>query len=346
MSHVAHAPRPARHPVKVAVQVFGFLVGLGLLVWCIRGALSDGNQAQIGKLLQADPRLVAGVLGLSAMSLVLNGLIFWNAVRPVKKLSVLDVQGTHAVSVLLGYLPFKLGLLFRILVHNRRDGVPLLTIGAWFASITMVMGAVIVPLVGVSVWRGKLDVVWVIVAGVSLLAMWSILFILARTLAGPAGLQRLRLWLSSLGSGAVAGKIRESHAVSHLHAGFDMLAHPGALACGVFLRVADVSVQAARFAVAARILEIELSTGQAILVSLAYFVLGIISPAGMLGAREAGTKGALVALDVTGGKGFAVVLLVSAAEVLIQLPAALGGVLRLRVWKGIRMRSQPAGGAI
>lgn len=341
MSHIAHAPRPTRHPLKVAVQVFGFLVGIALLIWCIRGALSEGNQAQIGKLLLADPRLVAGVLGLSALSLVLNGLIFWNAVRPVKKLSVLDVQGTHAISVLLGYLPFKLGLLFRVLVHNRRDGVPLLTIGAWFASITMIMGGVIVPLVAVSVWRGKFDTGWVLLASGSIAAAWGMLFVLARMLAGPTGLQRLRGWLGMLGSSSLASKVRASHAVSHLHAGFDMLAHPSGLACGVLLRVTDVSVQAARFAVAARILEIELSPGQAILVSLAYFVLGIISPAGMLGAREAGTKGALMALDVTGGKGFAVVLLVSAAEVLIQLPAALWGAIRLRVWNGIRQHAPP-----
>lgn len=342
MSHIAHAPRPARHPLKVAVQVLGFLIGVALLIWCIRGAFSEGKQAQIGKLLLADPQLVAGVLGLSAVSLVVNGLIFWNAVRPVKKLNALDVQGTHAVAVLLGYLPFKLGLLFRVLVHNRRDGVPLLTIGAWFASITMIMGGVVVPLVAVSVWHGKVDAAWVLLAAGSIAATWGLMFLLARALAGPAGLQRLRLWLGAMGSSGLAIKVRESHAISHLHAGFDMLAHRGALGWGVLLRVADVSVQAARFALAARILEIDMSPGQAVLISLAYFVLGILSPTGMVGAREAGTKGALVALDVTGGKGFAIVLLVSAAELLVQIPAALAGAARLRVWKGIRPRPAPS----
>ncbi|MDX2117497.1 MAG: lysylphosphatidylglycerol synthase domain-containing protein [Planctomycetota bacterium] len=336
MSLSAHAPRPRRHPLQAAGQFLGFAVGVALLVWCVRGALGPENREQLTRLSNADPRMVAAVIGLSLASLVLNALIFWNAIRPVKQLHAADVGATHAIAVLLGYLPFKLGLLFRFVAHNRRDGVPVLTIGAWFASVTLVMGVVMLPLLGVSLWRGTIDGVWLLAAAAVLALAWGALFGFSRVLAGERGLARVRSWLGVLGSGPWAVKVRGSHALTHLHAGADMLAHPGALGAGVVLRGLDVLTQAARFGVAAHILEIPLSPGQAMLASLAYFVLGIISPAGMLGAREGGTKVALAALDVTGGKGFAVVLLVSAAEVCVQIPAAIAGVLRLRLWRGLR----------
>jgi len=336
MSAVPHAPRPARHPLKVALQLLGFGVGIGLLAWCIHGALRPENREQLERLREADPALVAALVGLSLLSLVLNGAMFWNGIRPVKPLKMVDVQATHMVAVLLGYLPFKLGLLFRFFMHNRRDGVPLLTIGAWFASVTLIMGAIMVPLLGVSVWRGQMDATWIVAAGGGIVCSAALLMVFARMLSGPVGLARLRGWLGVLGSGELAMKVRGSHAIAHLHAGFDMLAHPATLARGVALRLADVITQAARFGVAAHILDIHLSAGQTILVSLAYFVLGIISPSGMLGAREGGTKVALAALDVTGGKGFAAVLLITAAEMLVQIPAALAGVARLRLWRGVR----------
>jgi len=39
-----------RSGVRIAVQVVGFLVGIGLLGWCVRLALSDENREALSKL--------------------------------------------------------------------------------------------------------------------------------------------------------------------------------------------------------------------------------------------------------------------------------------------------------
>lgn len=96
-----------------------------------------------------------------------------------------------------------------------------------------------------------------------------------------------------------------------------MLASPRAVALAAALRLLDVAVQAARFAVAAWIVGQPLPWDQAVLAGSAYFVVGSLSPSGQLGVREGAT--AWLAAAVLPGidfDGFAVVvLMVTAAEI-------------------------------
>src|SRR5205823_14123082 len=72
----------------------------------------------------------------------------------------------------------------------------------------------------------------------------------------------------------------------NFHAGFAMLAHPWALLLGMTLRTSDLLVQAARFALAAKVVGVEMTWEGAILIATAFFVIGVMSPAGNLGTRE------------------------------------------------------------
>ncbi|MCP3902566.1 MAG: hypothetical protein GY715_02935, partial [Planctomycetes bacterium] len=72
-------------PRRVAIQLVGFVIGVGLLVWCVKTALASGGDAwhRIG---DASPWLVAGLAGCSIVSLVVNGTSFWLVARPIRAL--------------------------------------------------------------------------------------------------------------------------------------------------------------------------------------------------------------------------------------------------------------------
>ena len=106
------------------------------------------------------------------------------------------------------------------------------------------------------------------------------------------------------------------------------------------LRLADLAVNAARFAAAAAIVGHPLAWDQAILAAIAYYMLGIIAPTGMLGAREAGTVwfvGA-VGLGTVAGQSAqeaaasltVLTLFITGTESVVLLAGAAGGVAWLR----------------
>ena len=72
---------------------------------------------------------------------------------PVQRLRTLDVVAVNAIATLLNYLPFKLSVISRIVIHNRRDGVPLGKIVGWLAAVGV--GGVISfgPVALVSLWH-------------------------------------------------------------------------------------------------------------------------------------------------------------------------------------------------
>ena len=72
--------------LRATFQIGGFLIGIALLVWCVRRGLSPENRGQLALLRSASPGLVASLLGLTVVSIALNGLIFWAVLRPVRRL--------------------------------------------------------------------------------------------------------------------------------------------------------------------------------------------------------------------------------------------------------------------
>ena len=108
----------------------------------------------------------------------------------------------------------------------------------------------------------------------------------------------------------------------------------------------DVLAFAGRFVVAAAVLGLPISGSDALLLGSVYFLIGVFSPFGMLGTREAGTIGAAALFGVSsaaigdggtdGGEGpiAAAVVFITAVEAVVNLGCAGFGVAWLRIKKG------------
>lgn len=281
---------------RIAMQVIGLLIGLGLLGWAVSLSMSPQNQKSFEAMRQAPLIEVAVLLGLSFASLVLNGLMFWITLRPVRKLRAVDVVLTNSMATFLSILPFKLSLVMRILIHHRRDGVRFKVLVAWVAAMGALGMAVLLPFVGATLWRGGLDLWWWIAALAGVVACNALGVLLGRAAERWTILKKL-----SFNSDMIVRNI--SAVAGH----------------GVF-RLIDTAVLAGRFLASAAIADQFMPIDQAILVSTAYFLLSVLAPAGTLGFREGGVA-ALVALPgISGGLGAEqialVALVVTAAEML------------------------------
>ena len=257
--------RPRRWtPARIAVQVVGAAIGLGLLVWCLSLAFSDANRAELAKLERAPTGLVAALGGLALLSVALNGAAFWVTARPVARLRLGDTVAVNAVASFLAFLPFKLSLLARVVIHRRRDGMAYRDLVAWLAAFVALSLATLAPMIAATLWRGKIDGVWALAAGAGIVVCNAAGVALGRVSS------RVR-WLAALSMGSWR-VVRDARAVT---------------ACAV-LKTADAAVQAARFAVVAAIFERALSPADSALYSMVYFLIGTASPVGMLGMREGG----------------------------------------------------------
>lgn len=324
-------PRAGRRAIRVVVQLVGFLAGLGMLGWCAHMALKEENRAQLERLLDASPASVAALVGLCAATLVFNGLIFWAQIRPVHRLRASDVVATNAIATLLNYLPFKLSVVSRFVIHNRRDGVPVLTIGAWLGAVAVTFFGTVGVVVGAAMLVGGVTGTWWALVVVGLTAWVIVQWAGARVFAGDRGLARVHGLADRFGP-EIVGKLMRSGAFVNLHAGLDMLAHPRATGTAVAIRLADMLGQAARLMVAAHVLGETLGWASAIVLAAGHFFIGVVSPFGMLGTREAGTAGLAGLLTLAAGASaaeaeaaaasFAVALLmVTAVEAVVTLGA-------------------------
>lgn len=325
-----------RVTVRTAVQLLAFLAGIGLLVWCVKIALNPRNQEQMARLREATAGEVALILGLSAASLLVNGATFWVMLRPVKRIGPLGVLATNALATFLNYLPFKVGVLTRVLVHRERDGVPVVTTGAWFASMAAVLAAALMPPCAATLWLRRVDWAWAGVTLAGVVALSATTVAVSRVFAGERGAGRLRAVLARLPLGA---RFASSKFFDQAHAGTAILAHAPTVSAGVGLRLLDLGLQAARFWVIAGALRQELEPGRALMAAVAYFLTGILSPGGMLGSRE-GVTAWLFGADGAQSLG-AAALLVGAAELITNMSGAALGLAYLRpdrLLKGVRGR--------
>lgn len=328
---------PRRSWIKTVVQLVGFALSIGALGWAVKTVLKEENRAQLENLQNASVGQVMALVGLSFASVAINGIIFWVVIRPVHRIRMTDVISTNAIATFLAYLPFKMSLVARVAIHRKRDGVPVLTIGAWFAAVGVLMLAVLGPMALMSFVLKEVNVLWWVGVVGSVGVSVGVLIACARFFYGDRGVQRI----ASIG---VLKKLTTHDAFSKAHAGFDMIATPSAsLWAGVF-RVFDVLAFAGRFVVAAAVLGLPISGGDALLLGSVYFLIGVFSPFGMLGTREAGTIGAAALFGVSsaaigdgGGDGpiAAAVVFVTAVEAVVNLGCAGFGIAWLRINKGV-----------
>ncbi|MGV6815339.1 MAG: lysylphosphatidylglycerol synthase domain-containing protein [Phycisphaerales bacterium] len=343
------APKSRR---MVLAQGIGFLLSLGALGWAVRVALKEENRQQLAKLSQATAGELFMLMALAAISVAFNGLLFWVVLRPVRRLRPTDVIATNAISTLLAYLPFKLSIVARFVIHNRRDKIAILTIGAWIVAVTFLILAVLGPIVLASFLLKEINPAWWAISLIGSGVCTLIGSLIARWLSGEIGTQRVARLLGIFRNN-FGQRITSSDAYARVHLGFDMLGNLPAAMLGNLFRVLDLLSYAMRFYVAARVLELPISAADSLLLGASYFLIGLVSPVGMLGTREAGTiaiasmvgiSSAAIAENPDGQAPIVVaVLFVTAIESVVNLACAGFGVAWLRLRPGLEAPADSAG---
>lgn len=338
-SSVAHA-KTRMSGARLALQALGGLVGLGLLVLCVMVALKPDNRAKLERLADAPKDQLALLVGLSLVVVIVSGETFRRVLSPVRSLPFIRTQATNAIASLLALLPFKLSIVFRVIVHNRRDGVPLLTIGAWFIAVAGVIFAVLAPVMLASWWRGQADALWLLGVLMGVACSISALLMVARIVSSDKGWRWVQGVFASI---PVVSALKPTSLLDRAHEGLQMLSHPSSLLACVALRLLDLACQTARVYVAARIVGQELPLDQAALAGSLYFLVGAVAPTGQLGARE-GLTSYLVS-KLLPGQDFSqfavIVLVVSASEMLVLLVMCVIGMPIVRPDR-LLIRDKPA----
>lgn len=277
---------------RIVLQSLGLLLGLALLAWAVSLSMSEGNRRSIEAMRDAPASEVVLLIGLTVASLVLNGLMFWITLRPVHRLRAVDVVMVNCISTFLSILPFKLSLVARVLIHHRRDGVRFKVLIPWVIAMGALGLAVLLPFVGATMLIGRMNAAW-----------WAVALggVLAFNLAG--------VW---------CGRMADRWVILHrLGMGSDLIVrHASAVAGHGALRLADTAVLAGRFLAAAAIANQSMPVEQAVLLATTYFLLSVITPAGTLGFREAGTAALGMTQGLAGDQVALIALVVTGAEVI------------------------------
>lgn len=317
--------------LRRGVQILGFGVSLGIIVWLVRIATSGDQAEALDQLKNISAGQVAALIGLSALTLTLNGLLFWIASRPARwagKLSLPGVLATNAVATMLSYLPFKLSAAARVAVHHRRDGLSLAQMFAFFGCFFAAMAGTIGPMAVTSVWHGSMDARWLATCGTLMGGCFVGSVVVARFFAD----QRGHRWLGGFADAGPWRKVLTPLRVEELHESFAMIGHARWLAGAYGVRVVDLLVQATRFRVASGAaggVEHTMQFGESVVVAAGYYGMLVLSPFGALGAREAGAVGAGALLDpetltqAAGERLAATTLVVTGAEVVTLLTLGL-----------------------
>lgn len=313
----------------MAFRVISFILAFALLAYAASIAFSDDNKENLAKLKNASPLSIAALLGLSLISLTINGLIFNITIRPVQRLSIPGNLATNALAAFLAYIPLKLSIFLRLGIHTRRDQVPLARVGGWFASVAFLLLATLGTLTGVCLIHRTIDATWFALAAGSLVVVAATIILIARAFAGERGLARLQSLVPGSAASFPARMVR-SERFRQLHSALDMLASPRHVALHMLLRLTDIAVQAARVPIAAAIIGLSLPYGDAFLIAITSFIVGILSPTGPAGARDVTVIRVCELLHIPEANAFAVVtLVVTSAEVVAYAIGALAGLLFL-----------------
>lgn len=329
-------PIKPKRPLRLALQLVGFLVGLGVLAWCAKLAFSEQNRAGLEHLRDASAGQIALLLALSCVGVIVNGLTFWLVLRPVRRIQLTGMLATNATATFLSYLPFKLSLMVRIAVHRKRDGVPLALIGPWFAAVGVVMVSAVAPVLLLAAWRRDVDAVWLLMlAGLLVLAAGA-LSSLARAIGGQRGLRLVQAMAQRQPLGLIK-RLVHSNTFVLFDEGLAMLAGFRQALAAIGLRVIDIAAMAARFYVASRIVATPMTPGDSLVGSVVYFFIGVFSPVGALGAREGGTAGLMSWLGDFDLQTLALIaVVVTGAELLVTTFFAAAGIAWLRPDRLIR----------
>lgn len=317
----AHTPlesieRPfGRTTLSRALQALTAIASVAILGWCVSLAWTKVEHADAAAVLARAPRLTAALVLLTALSVVLSGMMFHAALAPAMRLSAVRVVGVNAVASLAAFLPFKISAFIRAAVHHRQDKAPIRLIVAWFATVGGVSLMTLTPFALLSLLLGEANALWWI-AGLGAVGIATIAapIVAARAQRSP------RLRALSLGS-------------------LDLLASQRSVALQVVYRLLDGAGVAVRFMAAGALVGTPISASAAFTLAPVFVLVGSASPAGVLGAREGALTG-MAMLHLVGGLAAEdvafVSLTVTAAEALTHIILGSACAAALRLDKALR----------
>ncbi len=314
-------------PRRAALQAVGFAVGLALVAWVVKGAIDAANDPSRAGILESlraawrdRPLLVAGLAATTALSLVIDGALFWLILLPVRRLGFMEIQWLTFVTATSNFFPVRLGIPVRYAYAMLANRMGFLEATAWFVALTLVilvsLGAVVaatavVPVPGVA---------------------WALLVLVALA-AGGWILQR------AAGLGPVRARMGDWT---------PMLTTPRTYWAGALLRVAEVLLWVVRMWCAAEILGLGLSFAAVTVLGVASIAV-MLNPVGRIGFREATTV--VVANWMAGGgldvahadAGFKqLALLESLGEMATTIPMGIVAAPFLARWYRRRRREAAA----
>ncbi len=301
---------------RLLLQGLGALLSLALLLWCAVLALQRLRSGEVDaqQVLQRAPLAAIELGGLTALSVLLSGLMFWCALLPARRLAPLRVVAVNAVASLAAFLPFKLSAFLRAAIHHRTDNLPFKTLIAWFATVGGMSILTLAPF-----------------------ALASLLFVRATALWW--GLAGATLLLAALACPRVAQGLARFAAMRTAFLGaLPLLGCQRTVVAQISLRLLDMLAVAARFAIAAQLVGSPIDIPAALALAPIFVLVGSASPAGVLGAREGALAGlatlplahgltpqdvALVSLTVSAIEAGALLLMGVAAAVALRLDRIL-----------------------
>ncbi len=305
----AERSQPILSRRQIIVQIVGFALGAALLGWCLWIAVKQGDWSRVRN---ADLLLIAGLAGFTIVGLLVNGVIFWAVIQPVRHVRLLSMVWLNFLSSLFNYAPIRAGLLARIAYNLRVDQLSLLEIAAWFAAIGLTLAIAVLALLGATIVRPQIDWLWWIILLAQVIVAGLVVRVMAR------------------------GKLLE-----RFGRGIDrMLRAPLGLWGAIVLRIADVAAITGRMWCAAEIMGLDFSWNEIVILSLASLAASL-NPLGRIGYREAGV--AFVAGLLASGTTTAatlnahmiqLALIESVGEAIVFIPLGLAAL----PWYWLRMR--------
>jgi len=304
---------------KIILQVAGFALSVALIAWCVWGAAKDPEGWQ--RLREASSASLIGLLLCSLGSIIISGLTFWIAARPVQTLGVQDQQWINALACMLNYAPVRLGMFVRAAYAIKVDHLRAVELVAWFASVAFTF---VVALVAIT--AGTLA--WI------QFGAWTFFptLIIIAMLGGFSG-----RWCATLSMVQKRAQGLER-----------LITNPTALWGSIALHILDLFFATGRVLLAIQILDLPLNLAQTCLISMASFAASM-NPLGRLGFREAAVAFTAGALSFGGLAGMenkfqTLAVIESAGEALVAIPV---GMLALYpIWKRFKLSKQARAQAV
>jgi hypothetical protein len=257
-------PAPRRRKSRDRLfQAVGFLAGLALLWWCIDRAFTGEGAAETWSRIRSAPGWALWGLGLTSLgSLLVNAVMFWSLVQPVRRIGLGEMTGVNLVASMLNYLPIplRLGMIARIAYHVRVNRMGARAVAAFFSAVILVT----------------------LLVGGGLAVAVAIFPVAGAGLATLVGLATLAAGVLLIGTIA-----RWKFLVRYTQDVERVLADRKALAGGLAMRTADAILWSARMACAVAVLGMPLSPGESAILGLVA-VAASMNPLGRFGFREAG----------------------------------------------------------